>query len=588
MNETFDFVVVGSGGGSMCAALVMRAAGKSVLILEKTELVGGTTATSGGLLWIPNNRFMKSEGVEDSDESAAAYLDAVVGDYEDTPGASRERRRTYIEQASRMIDFLVSQGIRLRRLSSWPDFYHRPGESVQGRAVVSKLFDVNQLGEWKARLRPGFLPLPVNLDEAVLLPTFKRSWAGKRAVARVVGRALMDRLTGKRRVSAGHALQGQMLQAALKAGAQIRVGSAVRQLVVDGGRVIGVTTTRDGTDCRVDARLGVLINAGGFARNQRMRDQFMPGTSAGWSLVFEGDTGEMIEEGVRIGAAIAQMGERIGMPVALPPGDPQRQIAVQSDMSKPHAIVVDQTGTRYQCESGSYVDFCRGIQERNKAAPAIPSWMVIDSQYLRKYMLAGTMPGSQKPQAWYDSKFLRRAETLEQLAADCGMDPARLRASVERFNGFARQGRDDDFHRGESAYEKWLGDALQKPSPSLGTVEEGPFFALQVYPGDVSTYGGLVTDAQGRVLRADGSVIPGLYATGTSTASVMGRLEPGGGGSVGPSFTWGFIAARHAASVGGTAPAVGGMAHAKAGSFLVPLNFIRAGCGATFMRRRKW
>jgi len=256
----------------------------------------------------------------------------------------------------------------------------------------------------------------------------------------------------------------------------------------------------------------------------------------------------MIEEGVRIGAAIAQMGERVGMQMALPPGDRPIKAAVQSDMAKPHAIAVDQTGARYINEACATVDFCRGMLERNKTSPAVPSWMVVDSQYMRTYMLAGTMPGSKKPQAWYDSKFLRSGETLEALAAECGMDPVRLRASVDRFNGFVRNGRDEDFGRGESAYERSIGDALHTPSPSLGTLDEGPYFALQVYPGDVSTFGGLVCDTQARVLRPDGTVISGLYATGTSTASVMGRVEAGGGGSIGPTMTWGYIAALHAAA----------------------------------------
>ncbi len=554
MNETFDFVVVGSGGGSMCAALALRAAGKSVLILEKTSLVGGTTAASGGVMWIPNNRFMKSEGIEDSEEKALAYLDAVVGDHPDAPGASRTRRIAFVRQAPKMLDFLVSQGIRLRRLPSWPDHYQQPGESVPGRAVVSELFDIVQLGEWKARLRPGFLPLPANLDEATQLPNFKRSWAAKKVLFRVIGRTLADKLGGRQRATAGQALQAQMLHAALKAGVEIRLDSPVQRILVESGRVTGVLVEKDGIASNIGARLGVLINAGGFAQSQRMRDQFIPGTSVGWSLVPETDTGEMIEEGLRIGAAVAQMNQRIGFQVALPPGDRPVKAGVQSDMSKPHAIVVDQSGVRYIRESGATVDFCRGMIERNRTVPAVPSWMVVDSQYLRKYMLAGTMPGAKKPQSWFDTKFLRRGGTLEELAADCGMDAAKLRASVDRFNGFVRKGRDEDFRRGESAYDRWLGDALHPASPSLGTIEEGPFFALQVFPGDVSTFGGLVTDEHARVLRADGSAIPGLYATGTSTASVMGPVEAGGGGSIGPTFTWAYIAAGHAVQTSGTAP----------------------------------
>lgn len=545
MNETFDFVVVGSGGGSMSAALLLRAAGKSVAILEKAALVGGTTATSGGVMWIPNNRFMKSEGIRDSAEDAMKYLSAVVGDPADVPGASRARLLTYVEEAPRMIDFLVTQGIKLRRIPSWPDYYRAPGESVPGRAVVSELFDLNQLGEWKAKLRPGFLPLPANLDEAMQVPLFKRTWAAKKVLFRLIGRAIADKFSGRQRATAGQALQAQMVHAALKAGVEIRLNSGVKQLIVEANRITGVVTQKDGAEWRVGARLGVLINAGGFARNQRMLDRYIPGTSADWTNVIPEDTGDMIEEGVRIGAAIAQMSERVGTQVVLPPGNPRIKPTMTNDVSKPHCMTVDQTGVRYMNEAGSSVEFCRNMLERNKHAPAVPSWMIFDSQYVNTYMLAGTMPGPKKPQAWFDEQFLRKADTLDELAKACGIDAGKLRSSVERFNTFARNGRDEDFHRGENAYEQWLGDPLRE-SKSLGPIEQGPFYALQLFPGDVSTFGGLVTDEHARVLRTDGSIIGGLYATGTSTASVMGKVEPGPGGSVGPSFTWGYVAAKHA------------------------------------------
>ncbi|MFA5941601.1 MAG: FAD-dependent oxidoreductase [Sinimarinibacterium sp.] len=546
--QNFDFVIVGSGGGSMCAALALRAAGKRVLIVEKTGLVGGTTAISGGVMWIPANRYMKQAGIADSADQAMAYLDAVIGDRADMPGAARARRRSYVEQAPRMIDFLVNQGIRLRRIPSWPDYYDAPGASVPGRTVVSELFDIRQLGEWKARLRPGFLPLPANLDEAMQLPLIKRSWPAKKVLARVLGRAIADKLRGRQRVTAGQALQGQMLHAALKAGVEIQLNAAVSQLVVENGRVAGVIVGSDAGDRRIGAQLGVLINAGGFSRNQRMLDRHIPGTLASWSSTIEADTGEMIEEGLRIGAAAAQLAERIGMQIALPPGN--REIGIkagmQNDICKPHAIAVDQTGVRYARESSSHPEFSERMLERNKLAPAVPSWMVFDSQYLRTYMLAGTMPGAKKPQAWTDENFLRRGDTLEALAAACAIDGATLRATVDRFNGFVRQGRDEDFHRGDSAYDRWVGDPLHAPSNTLGMIEEGPFYAVQLYPGDVGTFGGLVTDAHARVLRPDGSAIPGFYATGTSTASVMGGVEPGPGGSIGPSFTWAYVAALHA------------------------------------------
>ena len=547
--QGFDFVIVGSGAGSMCAALVLRAAGKRVLVLEKTGLVGGTTAISGGVMWIPANRYMKQAGIDDSAALATAYLDAVIGDRPDMPGASRERRLAYIEQAPRMIDFLAEQGLRFRRLPSWPDYYEAPGASVPGRTVVSELFDIRQLGDWYKKLRPGFLPLPANLDEAMQLPLMKRSSAAKKTLLRILGRALADKFTGRQRATAGQALQGQMLHFALKAGVEIWLEAEVKHLVVHDGRVTGVLLMKDGAERQVNASLGVLVNAGGFARNQGMLDRYIPGTSVAWSSAIAADTGEMIEEGQRIGAAVAQMAERIGMEISLPPGSEKMVVkaAMQNDICKPHAIVVDQTGVRYARKSSSHPEFSERMVEHAKKQPGVKSWMICDSQYLAKYMLAGSMPGKKKPKAWAEANFLRSGETLEALATACGIDAAQLRKTVDRYNGFVRQGRDEDFRRGDSAYDRWIGDTLQPaPTNTLGTIEQGPYYALQIYPGDVGTFGGLLTDAQARVLRTDGSVIPGLYATGTSTASVMGGAEPGPGGSIGPAMTWAYVAARHA------------------------------------------
>jgi 3-oxosteroid 1-dehydrogenase len=498
-------------------------------------------------MWIPDNRFMKSAGIKDSREDALSYLDASIGDT--TPSSTRQRRITYVEQATKMIDFLVAQGIRLRRIPSWPDYHAAPGESVPGRTVVSELFDINQLGKWKSLLRPGFLPLAANLDEAMQLPYMKRSSGAKKTLAKVIWRTLSNRLTGKHLATAGQALQGQMLQAAVKTGVDIRCDAGVKQLLVEDGCVTGVVITKDGADWRIAARCGVLLNAGGFSRNQRMLDKYIPGTSAAWTLTAPGDTGEIIEEAMRIGAATAQMDERVGNPMAFPPGaSPVKPVVVHGDLAKPHSMVVDQAGSRYMRESNSYVEVCKAMLQHNQQSPCVPSWLVVDSQYLSTYMLAGSMPGKKKPKAWLAQNFFHQGDTLEALAAACRMDPAKLRASVERFNGFARAGCDADFQRGDHAYDRWLGDTLSPQSPTLGAIEQGPFAAIPVYPGDVSTYGGLLTDEHARVLRDDGSVIAGLYATGTTTASVLARTSPGAGASIGPSFTWGYVAAQHAAA----------------------------------------
>jgi 3-oxosteroid 1-dehydrogenase len=223
------------------------------------------------------------------------------------------------------------------------------------------------------------------------------------------------------------------------------------------------------------------------------------------------------------------------------------------ELSKPHCILIDQSGKRYMNEAGSYIAAAKNILNRDKTVRAVPSWMIADSQYFKRYLLSGSLPRARGRERWITSKFLKRASNLGELARECDIDPSALERTVARFNRFAEAGRDEDFHRGERAYDRWLGDGTHKAHATLGKIDSPPFYAVQVYPGDVSTYGGLVTDEKARVLRDDKSVIEGLYATGatgTSTASVMGRFYPGAGSSVGPSFTWAYIAAKHALETG--------------------------------------
>jgi 3-oxosteroid 1-dehydrogenase len=547
-DETFDFVIVGSGGGSMCAALLVKSMGHEPLILEKTDLFGGTTAKSGGIMWIPNNRFMKRDGIADSTEEAMTYLDHIVGDHDDTPGATRERRLVYVREAPRMVDFLVDQGIELNRHRYWPDYYDdQPGGLKEGRAVFAELFDATVLGPARAKLRPNFVPVPVKSQEMWELPLLKTTWLGKWTMAKLALRMATAKLTGKHWIGSGAALQGRMFHKALQAGVDMRTNAGVERLVTDeDGRVAGVLAKIDGKERTIAARFGVLINAGGFAHNQTMRDKYQPGTSAQWTATCPGDTGEMIQEMARLGAAIAQMEEMVGNQAALPPGLPGRIALVVSELAKPHSLVIDQSGERYTNETQSYMSFCQDMLARQKKVPAVPSWLVFDSQYMAKYMVAGTLPGSRKPQAWYASGWLKKAASIGELGRQLAIDPTKLIATVERFNGFARHGKDDDFNRGARAYDRFLGDRTQAPSPAMAPVEKAPFYAYQFYPGDVGTYGGVVTDVYARVLHENGTVIRGLYATGTSTASVMGRAYPGAGASIGPSFVWGYVAAKHA------------------------------------------
>ncbi|CAN5419365.1 FAD-binding protein [soil metagenome] len=548
-DETFDWVVVGSGAGSMASALVMRKAGKSVLILEKSAFIGGTTAKSGGVIWVPNNRFLKADGEQDSVEAGITYLDAACADL---PGSGHDKRLAYANQAYRMIDFLVDQGVELERGSKfWPDYYDElPGGCKTSRTVVAKPFDKKELGPWAKKLRKGFLEVPVRLDDGMKLAYVRKDPALKKVQRNLIFKTIWTRLTGKHFVTAGAALQGRMLKAAVAAGVEFRTEAPVLELVVEDGAVSGVIAMIDGAPRRIGAKLGVLVNAGGFAQNQAMRDEYMPGTQAAWSQTSEGDTGDLFQEMARVGGVLAQMDQMVGYQTTLSPGWEDAYISppAQSLTGKPHAILVDRSGVRYMNEGGSYELYCQTMLERNKTAPAVPSWAILDRQYVEQYQVAGKWIDKKVPQGW-DAGYLHSGDTIEALAASIGVDATTLKATVDRWNGFVRNGRDEDFHRGERVYDQWLGDPYHAPIRALGTIERGPFYAVPVVPGDVSTYGGVVTDVHGRVVNAHGAPVAGLYATGVSTASVMGGVYPGAGASIGPSLTFGYVAAKHAAGL---------------------------------------
>ena len=534
----------------MASALVMRTAGKSVLIVEKSAFIGGTTARSGGVIWVPNNRFLKEDGEQDSVEAAITYLDAACADL---PGSGHEKRLTYVNQAYRLIDFLVAQGVELERGSKfWPDYYDElPGGCKTSRTVVAKPFNKKELGGWAKKLRKGFLEVPVKLDDGMKFAYVRRDPSLKKAVRNLILKTIWTRLTGKHFVAAGAALQGRMLKAALAAGVEFRTEAPVTELISEDGAVTGIIVTVDGVSRRIGTRLGVLVNAGGFAKNQAMRDAWMPGTKAAWSVANEGDTGDLHAAMAAAGGVLAQMDQMVGYQTTLAPGWEKAYVSppAQSLTGKPHAILVDQSGLRYLNEGGSYELYCETMLNRNKTVPAVPSWAILDRTYVETYQVAGKWIDKKIPKGWAEANYLHQADTIEDLATSIGVDRATLLSTVERWNRFVAQGIDEDFHRGERAYDEWLGDPWHGPHRALGAIAQGPFYAVPVVPGDVSTYGGAVTDVHGRVVRADGSPIKGLYATGTSTASIMGGVYPGAGSSIGPSLTFGYIAAKHAAGL---------------------------------------
>jgi 3-oxosteroid 1-dehydrogenase len=501
---------------------------------------------------------MKRHGVKDSYERARQYFDAAVS-YQG-PGASPARREAYLRTGPKMAEFLEKQGMQFVYADGWSDYYDTlPGGEPRGRSLLAKLFDIKELGEWAPKLSRYKGPsIPANSNEFPELFLLKRTWGGKRKAMQLAGRMLYQRVTGKELVSNGAAIQGRMLQMALRAEIPIWTDTPVRELIVEDGRVTGVIAMRSGQEMRVRAREGVLLNTGGFSRNAEMRLKYHPQpSSSDWTNANPGDTGEVLEAAVAIGAAVDCMEEAWWVVTSLGPNEtlPEGARAPDGsplpfmhhlDLSLPFSIMVDQDGQRFCDEAGAYMEIGQRMYQRHKeTGKAVPAWVVMDSRQ-RKYYPWGTAMQGQIPQQWLDSGYMIKAGSIAELAAKCGIDAAGLQETITRFNGFCETGVDSDYGRGSRAFDRCHGDPTIKPNPNLGPIEQAPFYAVRMYPGDVGTAGGLVTDEYARVLKEDGSLIPGLYATGNCTASVVGRCYPGAGSSIGASFVFGYIAALHA------------------------------------------
>ncbi|MDT3445787.1 MULTISPECIES: FAD-dependent oxidoreductase [unclassified Pseudofrankia] len=546
---TTDVVVVGSGGG-LCGALTAATSGLETLVIEKLPMIGGATAMSGGILWLPNNPLMQAEGVQDSLEEALEYFDAVVGDV--GPASSPQRRLAYLTEGSNMVRFLQERGLRFERCEGYSDYHEgQPGirgGKARGRSIEPVVTDGRTLGDWFAKLMPGMtiaLGIVVKTREASILQAVKRRPRSMAAAVRVGARTAAGRVRRQKRLANGGALVAQTLKAVLDAGVTVWTGTPLVDLIVEDGRVVGVVATRDGETVRIRARHAVLLASGGFARNPEMRKRYGKQPNDGsWTIANPGDTGEAIEVAMKLGAAVDLMDEAWWLPASVQPNG--RPSMHNSERSEPGSIVVDKAGKRYFNEADSYMAAGRAMYAHNTDGGSIPSWLVIDSRHRARYLFAFR---TNTPDEWLTSGYMKKADTLEELARACGIDPAGLVETVARFNSFAVQGTDPDFHRGEGGHERYQGDYGNKPNASLGPVAKPPFYAVELYPGDVGTSGGLLSDEYARVLDTNGQPIPGLYAAGNCTASVMGRSYPGAGASIGASFVFSYIGMKHAARV---------------------------------------
>jgi 3-oxosteroid 1-dehydrogenase len=542
-------LVVGSGGAGLTAALVGRDQHLSTLVVEKNDQFGGTTSYSGGGLWIPNNHISKASGLDDSFEAALMYMENTIEEV--GPASSRERKIAFLRHGPEMVRFLESMGLKWMPSLGYPDYYpDKPGGRTHGRSIESRLFNIKRLGSWRDYLLtyPGLPPVPMHTCEAVDMALSLRTLKGLMVAIKVfLLRFIGWRLLGKLPTGLGPALIGHLLLACKQRNMELWRNSPFVELIQKNNEVVGAVVEHEGRTIRVRARRGVLLAAGGFAKNLEMRSQYQEHpVSIEWTSVQPNDMGDAIRAGMKAGAAVALMDDAWWGPSFFNPVEGM-PFFMTWERAFPHSIMVDANGERFTNEAQSYIDAGHEQYQQNRKTPAIPAWIIVDARHRRRYPYAKIAPGY-TPKWALDSGFIVKAHSVTELAEKTGINEEGLNKTIQRFNEMARRGIDEDFGRGRTEYDLYWGDPRHGPNPTLGTIEKTPFYASKIYPGDLGTKGGLLTDEHARVLREDGSVIKGLYAAGNTSASVMGHTYPGPGSTLGPALTFGFIAAHHMAA----------------------------------------
>jgi 3-oxosteroid 1-dehydrogenase len=536
--SAYDVVVVGAGAAGMTAALTAAKRGLSVVVVEKAPVFGGSLARSGAGVWIPNNQVILAAGVKDTPQKAAQYLAAVVGN-----GSTAARQRAFLAYGPAMISFVMANSpLRFRFMDGYSDYYPElPGGMPNGRSIEPDVFDGNLLGAELARLNPSYLQVPAGM--VVFSADYK--WLNIAAVnlkgaavaTECLARGTAAALAGQKPLTMGQSLAGALRVGLAQAGVPVLLNTPMQDLIVENGRVVGILTSAG----PIRANRGVIVGSGGFEHNAGMRAQYQRqpiGTQ--WTVGASSNTGDGIRAGQRVGAALDLMDDAWWGPAIPLPDGPYFCLA---ERTLPGGLIINQAGQRYVNEAAPYSDVVHVMYDKNPTAPCIPSWLVVDQNYRNRYLFRDTLPLLPLPDAWFANGAVVKAGSVESLATAIGVPPTALRATVNRFNGFAFTGRDNDFHRGDSVYDHYYTDPAVFPSSSLASLWLPPFYAFRLVPGDLGTKGGIVTDERARALRPDGTVIPGLYAAGNASAAVMGRSYAGAGSTIGPAMTFGYIAA---------------------------------------------
>ncbi|WP_197694286.1 FAD-binding protein [Mycobacterium sp. 852002-40037_SCH5390672] len=559
-DHVVDVLIVGSGGGGMTAALTAQAAGLDTLVIEKSSHFGGSTALSGGGIWVPGAPAQRREGYVPSPEGVVEYLKQI------TEGlVSEARLRQYVETAPQMLQFL-------ERLSGWFEFVWKPGYadyypelpggSELGSTINVPPIDLRKLASDEQKLLQPLTLAPKGIwlgpKELRTFYRIRQSWAGKAVLLKLISRMVRARVFGERMAAIGQSLAARLRLALRESGIPLWLDSPMVQLLTDSdGAVTGAVVEREGTSQRIGARLGVIMASGGFDHDLAWRKELLPEVDQDWSFGNPAATGDGIRAGQKVGAATDLLDEAWWFPAIQWP-DGRMQFMLNERMM-PAQFIVNGAGKRFINEAAPYMDFGHAmIDGQRSGITHIPCWLITDHRSFNRYVVGGHLPipripgapvptGRKVPPAWLESGVVKAAMTWDDMATKIGVPSDQLAETARRFNELARKGHDDDFNRGDSVYDNYYGDHTL-PNPNLYPLGDPPYYAFRIVLGDLGTSGGLLTDEHARVLRTDGTVVPGLYAVGNASAPVMGRSYAGAGATIGPAMTFGYVAAKHVAA----------------------------------------
>ncbi|RKP53321.1 FAD-dependent oxidoreductase [Pararobbsia silviterrae] len=557
--RTCDLLVVGAGAGGLSAAVTAASLGLDVIVVEKEAVFGGTAAWSGGWMWIPRNPLAVAAGIREDDDGPRTYLHHELGAFYDDA-----RIDAFLEHGPEMVEFYRTHtALQFIDGNGIPDFHGRsPGAVLGGRSVCAAPFDGRELGAQIHKLRPPLdlvslwgMGIASGADLRHFLKA-TRSWASFRHVVRRVTTHLKDLLLYRRGMHLvnGNALVARLAKSAFDRNVTIEVSHSVKRLIERDGAICGARVATPSGEIEIHARRGVVLACGGFPHDIARKRQLFAHAPTGrehWSAAPPSNTGD----GIRLGEAA---GGAVESPIAAAGAWAPVSLVERSDGStgvyphliergKPGVIAVTREGKRFVDEADSYYDFMQALFDAVPAGEPVFAWLVCDHRFIRRYGLGAVKPTPVPFGRWLRSGYLKRGKSIADLAAQCGLDAAALDRTVTSYNAFARDGKDPEFGRGGTPYNRVQGDAEHPLNPCVAPIEHGPFYAVKVVPGSLGTFAGLRTDANARVLDATGAPVRGLYACGNDMSSVMGGRYPSGGITLGPAMTFGYIAAHDAA-----------------------------------------